>query len=157
MSNEIKIDTKVLDGLIIEIGKEYYIKVGVLSGKDPRDDNNSNATIGLKHEFGVISEGLIARSFLKVPLNEEMPKRKNKIGKIVGEAITTQDFKRGAVRIGSMALDVVNGAFRTGGYGKWDPLSSRRIEQKKEEGLSENILMATTQLRRSITFEVFKK
>ena len=157
MTGQIKLDTKFLDDIMGEVKKKYEIKVGILAGKDARKGDNSNATIGLKHEFGSISENIPSRSFIRVPLMEKLPERKAEIARVSGEAIKQKNFKKVFVKIGSEALDIIDGAFRTGGYGKWKPLSERRIKEKEEQGLSENILMATTQLRRAQTFEVIKK
>lgn len=160
-----KLKTDGLDNLQKNLKESYEVKVGILENKNARpgsdalhDASKTNAEIGAEHEFGVLSKHLPRRSFLwdmlilkKKELTEEAGKRfKSNIGKPDG---MLKSFKQ----IGFIAEKIVIKAFDSDGYGTWTPLSERRVREKQEQSLSPKILMATTQLSKSITSKVVKR
>ena len=124
-------------------------RVGVLGGKDIRKNSDSNATIGMKHEFG--QEGMPIRSFLRTPLIDQMQNaldKSNAFTEDVAKDIIKQgSFTHWVRKLGMVAEEVIAEAFKTGGFGKWKPSNMffKTVHQT---------LVETTQLRDSITSEV---
>ena len=129
-------------------GKIPYVKVGILGDKtDRKGGAKTNAEIGARHEFG--EEG---RSFLRMPLIEEFQKYLDK-AKVFDEETLIKVIEDGKLnewitKIGIVAEQVIGDAFATGGFGRWKPsnMKYKKVHQT---------LVETTQLRDSITSEVF--
>lgn len=125
-------------------------RVGILGGANARNDGTTNAQVGAAHEFGTTK--LPMRSFLRVPLTEHLEKRMESSGAIDAD-ILSHVIKEGSVlpwltKVAHLAVDVVLGAFDSGGYGKWKGWAP---------GYSNNtgmILVDSQQLRNSITMEI---
>ncbi|AFC22572.1 hypothetical protein phi1422_0052 [Bdellovibrio phage phi1422] len=124
-------------------------KVGVLSGKNSREDSNSNATIGLKHEMGI---GVAKRSWLRMPLILKYDEYLRQAGfnedKVIEQIIEGASFKEMVAKMGIIGVTVIQDAFSTGGFGKWKPHA---------KGYTNNtgmILVDTQQLRNSIISQV---
>lgn len=125
-------------------------KVGILGNKNGRRDEGSNATIGAKHEFG--SAGVVQRSFLRVPITDNMQEYLDKSGAFDKDALA-RVIKEGSIiewvkKIGVIAETIVSDGFASGGFGKWAPW---RPGYQNNTG---QILVDTAQLRDSITSEV---
>lgn len=137
---------KLLDGPLPEIN------VGVLADKNSRDDSNTNAAIGAKHEFG--EDGLPIRSFLRMPMYTRYVQAVEKSQffnkPIVDQVIAEKSFLPIMKKFGIIAEGVVLDAFETGGFGQWKPSI---MEFKK----TKQTLVETTQLERSISSEVVQK
>lgn len=151
-SNEIHLDIKELEAITKELKTNAYIKIGILGNKNSRNDKNTNASIGLQHEFGSASKNIPERSFLRMPLKEKMPKRLLEIGKQVMIGISKNNAMLFLKKLGVLGEEIIQQAFDTGGFGKWANLSERTI---KEKGFDTK-LVERTQLRKSITSEVKK-
>lgn len=151
-SNEIHLDIKELEAITKELKTNAYIKIGILGNKNSRNDKNTNASIGLQHEFGSASKNIPERSFLRMPLKEKMSKRLLEIGKQVMIGISKNNAMLFLKKLGVLGEEIIQQAFDTGGFGKWANLSERTI---KEKGFDTK-LVETTQLRKSITSEVKK-
>lgn len=130
------------------------VRVGVI-GSDRRNDGNSNATIGLKHEMGMFDESLgiqlPVRSFLRVPIADNLDKQLEKSGAF-DEAVLKELMEEGSLKvwmekIGISAEQIVLMAFDTGGFGKWQP--SNMAFKKNPQTLVE-----TQQLRNAITMKI---
>ena len=150
MKNVINLNLKGLEKIQKELKDKSSVKVGILGSKNSRNDNNTNALIGLVHEFGSASKNIPQRSFLVMPLSEKMPKKIKKIGKDVISGLTKSNFKGFLKKLGVVAEAVIQDAFDTGGFGKWQGLSAKTIQRKGFD----KVLVETTQLRKSITSEV---
>lgn len=144
------LDNRKLLQLIKSLEKDSPMaRVGILGDKNNRKDEGSNATIGAKHEFG--NEGMPIRSFLRVPITDNLQKFLEKSGAFDKDALE-QVVKSGSLqnwieKVGIVAEDVVAEAFNTGGFGKWKP-SDMRFKKNHQT------LVETQQLRNSITSEV---
>jgi hypothetical protein len=143
------LNTKGLDKLIKALSDETSrARVGILSGKNQRRDQSSNATIGLKHEFG--DDKVPMRSFLRAPITDEMQNYLEK-----SQVFTTENLKEvidekslltWIKKIGIIGETIVLDAFQSGGFGKW--IASNMKNKKNHQTLVE-----TQQLRNSITSE----
>lgn len=155
MPSDVKItyNFKALEDLNKDLRKKLVTKVGIIGNKVARDDKSglTNAEIGARHEFGVLSERLPRRSFLKDPLTI----KQDELVKDVGKAAKDNMGKpKGVLKtfklMGLAAEKIIQEAFETGGFGLWAPLSQRTINEKN----SSSILIDTGILRGSITSQV---
>lgn len=154
MSDDTTLNVDGLDKLIRALKKEPpKTRVGVLGSKTVRTSQEgaspSNAEIGAAHEFGTTT--LPQRSFLRIPISENLQKYMEKSGAFTKEAIQ-QVLADGSLvpymkKVATIAEAIVAEAFNTGGFGKWKPskMDSKKVKQT---------LVETQQLRNSITSEV---
>lgn len=131
-------------------GKKLPVaKVGVFGDKNARTGAGSNATIGMKHEFG--QEGLPVRSFLRMPIANELGKfleRSNLFTPaVVAEVVQQKTIRPWIEMLGNVGKQVVITAFDTGGFGRWKP-SVMRLKKTKQT------LVESQQLLDSIEYEV---
>lgn len=151
----VQMTTTGLDKILKAVkGQLPVARVGILGSKNarPSGKGKSNATIGAAHEFGTSS--LPARSFLRVPISDNLDKYLERAGAFDQEVVKTI-LKEGSLvaflrKVGIVAEAIVADAFDTGGFGKWKALSPATIARKKNN----QILVETQQLRNSITSEV---
>jgi hypothetical protein len=147
----IYINTKGLDQLIKALnGSIPHARVGILGDKNSRDGKaNSNATVGAAHEFGTSS--LPIRSFLRVPISENLQRYLEKAGAFTPEAFALVLKQKSLMpwmrKIAVLAESIVADAFDSGGFGKWTPSN---MDYKKNH----QTLVETQQLRNSVTSEV---
>lgn len=150
MAESLKIDG--LDEILKALKNPPRVRIGVL-GKGARPGSQTdNATIGAAHEFGTAT--LPRRSFLRVPLADNLGERLENSGILDKTAITRELIETGSVRgfmqvVAITAEEVVQDAFATGGNGKWKQWSNPNYTNNT--GM---ILLDTQQLRESITSEV---
>jgi hypothetical protein len=156
--------------LDIENNRGAYVKVGILGdgGHVGRKETGiNNPSLGLAHEFGVASHNLPQRSFLRVPLSTELPKRMAALGRDFWQAILDKKGVKGGLRIlGGYAEKTVDDAFASGGFGRWPTWSDkygrhRELEQRMKKRKMNKIgpiplaiLVRTAQLAKSITSAV---
>ena len=126
--------------------KPPVLKIGVLGG-------GRNATVGTVHEFGAPARGIPQRSFLRVPLSENLNKEIEKSGLLdqetLKEVIKTGSMVPWIKKVAVSAEAVVDDAFETSGQGKWPKWKNKNYHN--EGGM---LLVDTGQLRDSITTEV---
>ena len=150
IDDETHINTKGLDQLIKAMGKVPTARIGILGDNTNRQKNkNTNATVGAAHEFG--TEKLPIRSFLRIPISENMDKYLEKSGAFDTDAIK-KVIKESSLfvywqKIALVGERIVADAFSTGGFGKWKP--SDMTHKKNQQTLVE-----TKQLRDSIASDV---
>ena len=157
-AGSVSIDTDTLERIREDFRKNggARVHVGVLGGFAERSegDGPNNAEIGAAHEFGVISKNLPARSFLRMPVIQEMPDALEKTDKnLWAKLIINGGLRKALALLGAYALDVIHLAFETGGFGAWQKLKAATIRRKG----SSAILIDTAQLRQSITAEIVDK
>lgn len=146
---------KGLEQLKENLKTKLVAKVGVFADDNSRDEGElTNAEIGARHEFGVISEGLPRRSWLKDPIELKRKELLKTAEKVIKANI---DKKDGAEKIfeliGIAGEAIVQEAFESGGFGTWQPLSDFTVNKKG----SSQILIDTSQLRRAVISKVDKK
>lgn len=142
----IKIDTTKLDAIQKQAKKQYMAKVGVLGGAPAREEGAvTNADLGAIHEFG--TKNIPARSWLRMPLEFQMPKVYQSIGQKLVNSMTTNNVLEIFKQIGIRAESIVQRAFDTRGFGNWAPNAASTIRQKK----SDAPLIDTAEFRKSVT------
>jgi hypothetical protein len=126
--------------------------VGILGKGNVRSDGKTNAAIGLKHEFGDPTTGLPQRSWLRIPLTDELGKEVKRSGVFdkdsLREVVKTGMLTPWVKRLGLVAYRIVLEGFHSNGYGKWAPWRKGYTSQTGE------ILVDTQQLRDSVTWEL---
>ena len=146
---QIKFDTTGLEKIITGLKQNIALHVGVLGNNDSRSSGASNATIGAKHEFGI---GLHKRSFLKEPLTIALPEEIDLAKNEISKEISLGDQDKAIKKIGVLCESIIQDAFDTGGFGRWEPLRPATIAKKGHD----KILIETNQLRRSISSRIVK-
>jgi hypothetical protein len=144
------LDDKKLQAFIKSLKNIPVAKVGILGDKNARADGpTTNAEIGKKHEFG--EDGMPARSFLRVPISEQMQRYLDKSGAFtvdsLKEILKTKTLKPWVMKFAITAEAIVQDGFDSGGFGAWPPSN---MEHKKVQ----MTLVETQQLRNSVTSEV---
>lgn len=145
-----------LNELISELDSGLVTRVGILGAKNTRDegDDMGNADVGLVMEVGSDSQGIPARSFLRMPLETQGVE----LIKGMQSGSAKDAFNRGNIRgvfkiMGVLAEKIVDDAFASGGFGHWPALKKETIARKG----SSAILINTSQLRRGVTSDVVGK
>lgn len=165
----VTMDLKKMQSLYEGLKTKAVIQVGVFADKSARNDTLTNASLAAIHEFGSPEHNLPARSMLKIPIadhaQEIMEPFKGKADSFLRKGTLLQLYKL----IGVACEKVVDGAFQSGGYGKWAPLKYSTLLAKFKGNLKtrkgklaqiyagqvgEAILIKTGQLRRSFSSRV---
>lgn len=132
------------------------VRVGILGNKNARPDGKSNATIGLKHEFGLydatIKQQLPVRSFLRMPLIEKLQDKLEESKGLFTQKVLKQCMEEKSLapylkNLGIVAERTIADAFHTGGFGKWK-VSNMRFKTNHQT------LVESGKLRDSISSEV---
>ena len=135
----------------LEKAKRGYIAVGLPSeevGGTVYDNGQTVAQVGAQHEYGA---GVPRRSFLRTPFSAKKDELETAIAKQFEDV-----FKRGKKAeqalglVGTVAVNIVKGAFLTGGYGEWPDITDAT---KAAKG-STRILVDNKTLSGSITYVV---
>lgn len=146
-------DFSRLEKLVKNLGKNYYVDVGVIGDEATTErGNNTLAGIGAEHEFGVPDRKppLPRRSFIRFPLQTGQRQIENQVGKRYQRNIENGDIKQIFDDIGLASEARIQDAFESGGFGQWKELSDFTIEKKG----SDAILIDTGTLKQSITSKV---
>jgi hypothetical protein len=150
----VKSNLKGLEQLQKNLKTNLVAKVGVFGDDNNRGDGLTNSEVGAAHEFGVLSDGIPRRSFLRDPIQLKRKRLLKEAQGIIKANIVKEDGAQKIFElIGIMGEAIVQEAFETGGFGAWEPLSDKTIAKKK----SESILIDTSQLRGSITSKAEKR
>lgn len=184
----VKADLTELNNIMRMLKEDYTLRIGIIGSKaEAVHDSESgltNAELGTFHEFGSekIPNHPPRRSFLEDPLkmklninNEDMKPLKKVLWK---QFFVKQSPKQFYLDLGAKALEIIDSAFNSGGFGMWKPLakSSREAWERKvgiygwqkaksiatfRKGLNKSIdrepLTDTGKMRKSISFKVIKK
>lgn len=155
--NEVRGDFSRLEKLVENLGKDYYVDIGILGESGSTDQGGITlAGIGAVHEFGTDKAGrgnntkIPERSFLRMPLEtgqREIEKAlEPKIEKLLADGDIEGIFKL----IGIVGEARIQEAFESGGFGTWEALKESTIERKG----SDAILIDEGDLRQGITSKV---
>lgn len=156
MSEDVTLNVKGLDQLLKALkARPPVARVGVLGSKAHRSDGGpaSNALVGAVHEFGSPARGIPQRSFLRIPISENLQKYMVKSGAL-DKTVLRDVVKQGTLlpwmrKVAVLAEGIVADAFSSSGFGKWVPWKNPSYTNNAGQ-----ILVDTTQLRNSITSEV---
>lgn len=153
----IKKNTKNLDNLQKELKRKLQARVGVLGDSALRQDESglSNADLLLIHEKGVLSKNIPRRSILENSLKVKEKDLIKAINQITKNILKSGNYNlyNAYLKISFIMLDIVVSSFDNGGYGTWQALSQKTIDNKGRE----DILINTGALRNSITADVKEK
>ena len=154
---EVKGDFSRLEKLVENLGKKYYVDVGIL-GKDNEtvEGNLTLAGIGAVLEFGTDKAGrgnktvIPEASFIRMPLETGQEEIEKAVSAKFQTLLENGDIKGIFKLIGIGAEARIQEAFETHGFGKWPPNAESTIERKKSD--SRNIDTGAT--RQAITSRV---
>lgn len=170
----VKIDMTGLNLLLAAVQEKYAVRVGILGSKATQTHQRklagglakggghtvskikspkTNAEIGLDHEKGVKSRNLPRRSWLEIPLLNNLPIYFQKLGSIAIRDILINQKQQSYNNLGAICVQIITKGFESDGYGKWAPLKAETIANKG----SDRVLVDTAQLENSIDFEVINK
>jgi phage gpG-like protein len=146
-----KFNMEPLHKFVKEINSKKRVRVGIFGDKNGRQKGaDTNASLGAIHEFGSISGGIPARSFLRMPIHmkakEIIKNASDGMGALLKEGGMATILKT----LGFACESVVQMAFASRGFGKWKPNSPVTIRRKG----SSAPLIDTGQLRRAISSKV---
>ena len=130
--------------------QKYEARVGIFSENNKRDDGKSNAMIGLKHIYALETP---KRDWLKLPILLKSRDIADKIVDFLPSAIRAKTMKNVYQAMAIEGEQIVKGAFDTGGYGMWLPLSPITADKKG----SDTILVETGQLKDSVSSKTVLK
>lgn len=142
----VKVNFKGLEKLLKTLDNIPKAKVGVLSSENSREGEESNASIGYKHEFGI---GVPKRSFIRDPLIQNFKEKLSEAGfseDTLKEAIDNGSLENVIEKMGLVGVATIQDAFNTGFNGQWEP-----TKRPNNTGMT---LVDTQQLRNSIISEV---
>jgi hypothetical protein len=149
-SAELKFDIIYLKNLAKQLAVKQEVQVGIFEENDKRSDGKSNVKIGFDHEFGNALEHLPMRSWLREPIMA----RGNQLAEAVENSLSQDLSLPNAYKaLAKEAEHIVEGAFRSNGYGQWKQLSDRRVA---ERGESEPILVDTAEFKDAVKAKVVK-
>ena len=172
MSNndvKIKYDDTELNRIMRMLKEEYTLRVGIMGSKaaaqNHKKSNVTNAELGTFHEFG--TRKMPERSFLFKPLEQELqftnPEMKELKSAVFKQFFVKNTPKQFFKDLGTKALEVIEAAFNTNGFGEWTPLTEsteRQFRKARKENNKKNgyqILTDTGKLRRSISMKILKR
>ena len=143
-----------IDGLVKVrklLNEKVVIKTGIFEEESTRSDGKSNTQIGLDHEFG--TSKVPKRSFLRVPFFLKRKELFDNAKLFLAEGLEKGDLTGFYQKVSGECLNIVIGAFNSGGYGTWQKLSQRTIDTKGND----KILIDSGQLKDSIKSKVVKR
>lgn len=131
--------------------KTKHVAVGVLESEATKRVYGNDTTVGQVaaiHEYGLGNSP--QRSFLKLPQELKQKEISNFINKQMEKVFDGMSVSQGLGLIGQYNLNLIQDAFASGGFGKWDGLDPYTIQRKGSSG----VLIDTGILKNSITYEV---
>jgi hypothetical protein len=158
----VKADLTELNRLLKMLRKNYTLRIGIIGNKatsEHGDDGITNAELGTFHEFGSASgDHPPRRSFLEEPLkmklnfnNEDMKPFKKILWKQFFVKNAPEEFYK---KLGAKALNIIEGAFATNGYGMWKSLSMPLFSKRWEKGEKEYGKLERKMLKGKIPFDI---
>lgn len=167
---KVKANLDGLNKLTRMLKDDKFLRVGIIGNKATAQhgkDGLTNAELGTYHEFGGTSkhgkEQPPQRSFLSMPLKEQL-KFDNAEMKEIKKVLWKQFFVKKSPdefwqALMGKALDVIEEAFDTGGWGQWKPLatSTEKMIAKKHKMLSPDDLRNYKLSKREISTGKLKK
>ena len=113
------------------------------------------------HEYGSPVMGIPSRSALRMPLTDHLPKKLEEGGLFeeeeAREVLRTGTLTPWMKRVAMIAVGLCKESFTNDGWGKWEPLDDTYSEWKDQWYGTGQILVASGQLRDSITDEVMNQ
>jgi hypothetical protein len=158
-NSEIHGDFDKLEKLVKELGKDYYVDVGIVGpeGKEMHEDSGLTvAGIGAVHEFGSRDGKIPARSFIVKPLMDHQKEIDEATRKDAAILLEKGEVKRVFKSLGLHCENQMQAAFDTSGDGAWRPLSENYKVRPSGQPVTEGSqpLLDTGELRRAIASKV---
>ena len=148
-------DFDLLNKLVKELGRDYYVDVGIL-GQERTEDGLTLAGIGAVHEFGSPVRKIPERSFIRAPIRDHQQEIAQAVRDNAGNRLAEGDVKGIFEDIGTVCAQQMQAAFDTSGDGKWAPLSENYKVRPSGQPVTDGSkpLHDTGDMRRSILSKV---
>jgi hypothetical protein len=148
-------DFDLLNNLVKELGKDYYVDVGIL-GQERAENGMTLAGIGAVHEFGSPVQKIPERSFIRKPIQNRQHEIVYDVQGNAGHRMATGDVRGIFKDIGIACEQQIQAAFDTSGFGGWSPLSENYKVRPSGKPVAESSkpLIDTGALRKAITSKV---
>jgi len=148
-------DFDLLNALVKELGRDYYVDVGIL-GQERAPNGMTLAGIGAVHEFGSKDQKIPERSFIRAPLRDHQYEITQIVQANTGVRLETGDIQGIFKDIGIVCENQMQAAFDTSGDGKWAPLSENYKIRPSGQPVNDasKPLIDTGALRKAITSRV---
>ena len=151
---EVKVtsNTELLDKLIKNLSETIKVNVGAF---DVDEDKAYQAEYGGTAYVPELERVMTIppRSFLDVPLKEYLP---DELKHTLNDKVLLDSSKAIGEQIGKDGKFVVDVAFDTKGYGKWEENDPEWLAYKQEHGFDERVLHKTGELAESIDYKVIE-
>lgn len=141
--------TKELEKLA---GSEVVVGIPASKNKQHTGEVTTLAEVGFIQEFGSPRSGIPQRSFLRIPLQNNVDKLFKSLDNDLKFSKTNTNQALG--KLGASGVSIVLQAFKSSGEGSWSPLKASTKARRKKGGSGAKALIDTGQLRQSITFEI---
>lgn len=145
-------DFSRLNKLAEELGKQFYVDVGILGGEST-EEGITLAGIGAVHEFGSPTQGIPERSFIRMPIEKQSRNIEQAIEPHVQQDLANGNVKGLFKKMGLAAEEQIQKAFESGGFGLWPDIQTATKERKG----SSAILIDTGEVRKAVTSRVGQK
>jgi len=148
-------DFDILNKLVKELGKDYYVDVGIL-GQERAPNGMTLAGIGAVHEFGSPARKIPERSFIRAPLRDHQQEIAQTVQGNAENRLAEGDIKGIFKDLGIACEQQIQAAFDTSGDGKWRQLSENYKLRPSGQPVTETSkpLIDTGALRKAITSRV---
>jgi hypothetical protein len=108
-----------LNKLVEELGKKYYVDIGILGEETYSDGKINLAGIGSVQEFGSRDKRTPERSFIRMPLQTGQEDIEKQVGVNFQKNLEDGNIKQIFKEIGIAGENRIQDAFDTGGFGTW--------------------------------------
>ena len=151
---EIKVtsNTKLLEKLINNLSNEIKVNVGAFGVDEDKAFQAEYGGTAYVPELDRVMN-IPPRSFLDVPLKEYLP---DELRHNLNEKVLLDSPKAIGKQIGKDGKFIVDVAFDTKGYGKWEENDPEWLAYKQEYGFDERVLHKTGKLAESIDYKVIE-
>ena len=144
-------NTELLDKLIKNLSETIKVNVGAFGVDEDKafqaEYVNPSAYVPELNRYMDVPP----RSFLQVPLENYLA---DELKTSLNEKDLTDSSKAIGEKIGKEAKFIVDVAFETQGYGKWETNDPDWLEYKQEHGFDDRVLHKTGDLAQSIDYKV---
>lgn len=149
-SSFVSIDFSNLDKILRKLTKNMYVDVGILQPSQYPDKDVNTASVGAVHEFGAPERNIPERSFIKMPLEMKKKVIEAVAQQALDENIGKDKTEKVLDAIGETCCNIIQQAFDSGGFGRWEQLSEETVRRKGFD----DILTDTEALRDDIQWQV---
>lgn len=140
----------------IKEATKYETRIGFLGSEKASRENEGikNPDLAALHHFGSITKKIPSRSpFIGFYIKEETNELNNVFANALKQNLKNPDVEKVFSKAGIVGENIIDSAFETGGFGRWQKISPKTAKKKGND----KILIETDQLHKSRVSKVIKK